>query len=75
MRGIFTVLIFITTACKILTVVNSQTFLDFKYGPLVKLTRLFISDIIRPKPFDVGYRESLKNNVSIKRIKSFQTVQ
>ena len=63
-------LIFITTACKIFTVVNAQTFLDFKFGPLVKLTRLFISDIIRPTTFDAGYRESLKNNVSsIERLK------
>lgn len=64
MRKIFLVLIFITAACKVFTVVNSQTFLDFKFGPIMKATRLSFTDFIRPKTFAAGYRASVKNNVS-----------
>jgi hypothetical protein len=48
----------------VLTVVNCQTHLDYKFGPLVKVTRLLASELISPKTFDVGYRVNARNGVS-----------
>lgn len=55
---------FLTITCNLILLSCSQTPLDNKFKPLVKLTRLFLSDFVKPRTFDVGYQISLKNNVS-----------
>lgn len=45
-------------------VINAQTFLDYNFGSIVKLSRLIFSDYIRPQTFEAGYRASVKTNVS-----------
>lgn len=44
-------------------VIKCQTLLDDKLTPFVKLTRLILSDFVKPRTFDVGYQINLKNNV------------
>lgn len=45
--------------------VNCQyTQLDTKFGPLVKIARLFMSDLIKPRSFEAGYQANAKKSVS-----------
>lgn len=44
--------------------INCQTLIDDKFSPFLKLTRLFMSNMVKPRSFEVGYRINLKNNVS-----------
>lgn len=45
--------------------INCQTLIDDKFSPFLKLTRLFMSNKVKPRSFEVGYRINLKNNVSV----------
>lgn len=50
-------MIFFTVDCQ-------YTFLDTKFGPFVKIARLFASDLIKPRTFELGYQINLRNGVS-----------
>lgn len=54
--------LFLVVSSQALLLINCQTLGD-KLTPLVKLTRLFMSDLVRPRTFEVGYRVSRKNDV------------
>lgn len=73
MKRIFLVLIFILS-CYIFTV-NSQTssFLN-NLTPLLKITRLFMSELVRPQTFNAGYQASKKINVSMRGRKLLTTL-
>lgn len=44
--------------------VNCQKSFDDKFSPFLKIARLFLSDFVKPRSFDVGYQISQMNNVS-----------
>lgn len=54
--------LFLVLSSQVLPMIDCQT-LGAKLGPLLKLTRPFMSDVIRPRTFEVGYQISRKNNV------------
>lgn len=50
--------------------VSSQSVVDDKLKPFVKLARLSLTQLWLPKNFETGYRIGLKNDVR-RRIKKF----
>lgn len=44
-------------------VINCQSAVDDKLTPFIQLTRLILSDLIKPRTFEAGYQISLRNNV------------
>lgn len=50
--------------------VNCQMQFDYKFGPLVKLTGLFMSDVIKPRSFNVGYQINLKNDARLYQLRA-----
>lgn len=65
--------LFLVVSSQALLLINCQTLGD-KLTPLVKLTRLFMSDLVRPRTFEVGYRVSRKNDVRGRRGLSLNVV-
>lgn len=47
-----------------LLLIHGQSSLDDHFSPFVRLTRLIMSNLVKPRSFEAGYRQSAKIDVS-----------
>ncbi|KAL7047265.1 hypothetical protein ACKWTF_002853 [Chironomus riparius] len=54
-------LLFLFVLTKIVSIYCQQTFLDVKFGPLLKNVQIFMVDLLKPKNFELQYTINMRN--------------